>query len=138
VQYDYKLLLRSHVLGHDLAKKPIAEVNDGDISLLVKDLTEHKTRRGKLLSHRRINMVVARLRTIFATAHRRKLIADDPMPHVANLRESRPDVDPFDLAEAMRMIDAARGWERTVLSALIFTGMRPNEALAAILGFDRL
>ena len=60
-------------------KPPLAEVNDGDISRLIKDISERKSRRGKPLSPRRINMVIARLRTIFATAHRRKLIADDPM-----------------------------------------------------------
>jgi len=85
VHYDYKLLLNSHVHGHELARKPIAEVNDRVISLLVKDLTEHQTRRKKPLSPRRINMAIARLQTIFATGHRRKLIVDDPMPHVANL-----------------------------------------------------
>jgi integrase len=130
VHYDYKLLLKTRVHGHEVARKPIAEVNDGDVSLLIKDLTEHKTRRKKPLSPRRINMVIARLRTIFAAAHRRKLIADDPMPHVANLREPKHDVDPFDLAEALRIIDAAEGWERGFLSVLLFTGMRPNEALA--------
>ena len=97
VQYDYKLLLKSHVLGHAIAKKPLAEVNDGDVSRLVKDISERKNRRGKPLSPRRINMVIARLRTILATAHRRKLITDDPMQYVANLREPKSDVDPFDL-----------------------------------------
>ena len=101
--------------------KPLAEVNDGDISRLIKDISERKTRRGKPLSPRRINMVIARLRTIFATAHRRKLIADDPMKHVENLREPKSDVDPFDLDEALRIIEAARGWERAFLSVLLFT-----------------
>jgi integrase len=95
-----------------------------------KDLSERKTRRGNLLSARRVNMVIARLRTIFATAHWRKLMAVDPMPHIKNLREAKPDVDPFDLDESLRLIEAAHYWERTLLSVLLFTGMRPNEALA--------
>ncbi len=130
VLYDYRLLLKTHVYGHALAGKPLAEVNDGDISRLIKDISERKGRGGKALSPRRINMVIARLRTIFATAHRRKLIADDPMQYVANLREPKSHVDPFDLGEALRLIEAASGWERTFLTVLIFTGMRPNEALA--------
>lgn len=130
VQYDYKLLLQSHVYGHALASQPLAEVNDGDISRLIKDISERKVRGGKPLSPRRINMVIARLRTIFATAHRRKLITDDPMQYVTNLREPKSDVDPFDLGEALRIIEAAHGWERAFLTVLIFTGMRPNEALA--------
>jgi integrase len=130
VQYDYRLLLNTHVLGHGIAKRPIADVQDGDVSLFIKDISERRTRRGNLLSARRVNMVIARLRTIFATAHRRKLMAVDPMPHVKNLREAKPDVDPFDLDESLRLIEAAHYWERTLLSVLIFTGMRPNEALA--------
>jgi integrase len=130
VQYDYKLLLKSHVLGHAIAKRPIAEVNDGHVSLFIKDISQRKTRRGNLLSARRVNMVIARLRTIFATAHRRKLMAVDPMPHIKNLREAKPDVDPFDLGESLRLIKAARYWERSFLTVLLFTGMRPNEALA--------
>lgn len=54
-------------------------------------------------------MVIARLRTIFVTAKRRKLIADDPIRYVANLRELRPKVDPFDLKEARRLLKAAHG-----------------------------
>jgi integrase len=123
-------LLNTHVLGHGIAKRPIADVQDGDVSLFIKDISERRTRRGNLHSARRVNMVIARLRTIFATAHRRKLMAVDPMPHVKNLREAKPDVDPFDLDESLRLIEAAHYWERTLLSVLIFTGMRPNEALA--------
>jgi len=130
VHYDYNLLLKTHVLPHEIANKPLAEVNDGDIALLIKELSEHKTRRKKLLSPRRINMVIARLGTIFATAHRRKLIAEDPMPHVTNLREAKADVDPFELKEVLRILEAAHYWERTFLSVLLLTGMRPNEALA--------
>jgi len=75
-------------------------------------------------------MVIGRLRTIFATAHRRKLIPDDPMKYVKNLREPKSDVDPLDLDEALRILGAARGSDRAFLSGLLFAGLRPNEALA--------
>jgi integrase len=75
-------------------------------------------------------MVIGRLRTMFATVRRRKLITEDPMPYVPNLREPKPEVEPFDLGEARRLIDAARGWSRAFLTVLLFTGMRPNEVLA--------
>ena len=52
------------------------------------------------------------------------------MEYVDRLREPKPDVDPLDLAEALRIIDAAKGWERAFLTVLLFTGMRPGEALA--------
>ena len=52
------------------------------------------------------------------------------MKYVENLREPKSDVDPFDLDEALRIIEAARGSDRTFLSVLLFTGLRPDEALA--------
>ncbi len=123
VRYDYRLLLNSHLHRHALASKPLAEVDDGDISRVIKLISESKGRRGERLSPRRINMVIGRLRTIFATAHRRKLIADDPMKYVKNLREPKSDVDPFDLDEALRIVEAARDSDRAFLSVLLFTGV---------------
>ena len=75
-------------------------------------------------------MVIARLRSIFATAYRRKLVATDPMRHVANIREPRRDADPFDLEETRRIIEAAEGWERAFVTVLLYTGMRPGELIA--------
>jgi integrase len=75
-------------------------------------------------------MMIARLRTIFATAKRRKLIAEDPMIFIKNLREPKGDVDPFTLEEAERLIKSAAGQDRTLITILIFCGLRPNEALA--------
>jgi hypothetical protein len=56
-------------------------------------------------------MIIARLRTVFATAGRRKLIADDPMKYVDNLSEPKPDVDPLTLKEATACLRRLR--ERT-------------------------
>ena len=125
VIYDYGSLLKTHLLGHPLASMPI-----GDIMRLVSHLRAQPGYRGRPLSNRRVNMMIARLRTIFATARRRKLVADDPMPYVENLRERKSAVDPFDLNEARRIIEAAEGWERAFVTVLLFTGMRPSEVLA--------
>lgn len=123
----YRLLLKNHLLGYSIASKRLTDVTDGDVSGLVGALKE-KFDEGSGL--RAINMVIARLRTIFATAKRRKLILDDPMQYVLNLRQPKPDVDPFDLSESLALVDAAEGWERVFVGTLIFTGMRPNEVLA--------
>src|SRR5262249_42285519 len=84
----------------------------------------------KPLGPRSVNMLIARLRTIFATACDRGLIDANPMRRVKNLRESKPEVDPFDMAETLQLIEAAQGWERPFLSCLLFAGLRPNEAFA--------
>jgi len=73
-------------------------------------------------------MVIARLRTIFATALRRKLVADARMKYVDNLREPKPDVD---LSRSKRrLLATASGQDRYIITVLIFSGLRPNEALA--------
>jgi integrase len=123
----YRLLLKNHLLGYSIAGQRLADVTDGDVGGLVGALKE-KFDEGSGL--RTINMVIARLRTIFATAKRRKLVADDPMQYVRNLRQPKPEVDPFDLKEALALVDAAEGWERAFVATLVFTGMRPNEVFA--------
>ncbi len=60
------------------------------------------------------------------TAKRRKLIADDPMVFVQNLREAKADVDPFTLEEAQRLI----GQDRAIITVLVFCGLMPDGALA--------
>jgi integrase len=127
---DYSSLLKIHLLSHSLAQRPLDSIDDGHVMRLVNHVRAQAGYRGKPLSNRRVNMVIARLRTIFATAHRRKLISDNPMQYVENLREPKSEVDPFDLEEARRIVTAAQGWERAFLSVLLFTGLRPNEALA--------
>jgi integrase len=80
------------------------------------------------------------LRTIFSIAKRRKLILEDPMVFVKNLREAKGEVDPFTLEEAERLIDTANGQDRTIAAVLIFCGLRPNEAFAlrwCDIDFDR-
>jgi integrase len=123
----YRVMLKNHLLGLPIASKRIVEVDDGDVNLLIGVLQE---KFGEESGKRTINMVLSRLRSIFATAKLRKLIAEDPMKFVKNLRLSKPRVDPFDLQEALALVEAAEGWERTFIVVLIFTGMRPNEALA--------
>jgi integrase len=85
---------------------------------------------GRLIGPRRINMIIARLRTVFATAKRRKLIGEDPMAFVQNLREPKAEVDPFTLDEAERVVEAATGEDRAIVAVLIFCGLRPNAVLA--------
>jgi integrase len=75
-------------------------------------------------------MIIARLRTIFSIAKRRKLITEDSMPYIKNLREPKGEVDPFTLEEAERLIDTATGQDRAITTVLIFCGLRPNQAFA--------
>jgi integrase len=138
--YDYLTILRTHILPSPLCEKRLDAIDDGDIMRLIGNLRQKRTQNGTFVGDRRINMVIARLRTIFATALRRKLISDDPMKYVDNFREPKPDVDPLTLEEAERLLAAASGQDRALFTVLIFTGLRPNEALALSwndIDFDR-
>ncbi len=128
-QSHYRLQLKNHLLGFPIASRHVAEITDGDVTQLIAALQEQFAD-GAWSGTRTINMVIARLRSIFATAKRRKLVAADPMQYVRNLRQPKPDADPFDLGEALALVRASDDWERAFVSVLIFTGMRPNEALA--------
>jgi len=128
--YDYDRLIKALLLPAPLAQIPIDQIDDGDINRFLGELMKRKGLNGPQIGPRRINMMIARLRTIFSIAKRRKLIAEDPMSYIKNLREPKGDVDPFTLEEAERIIDRATGQDRTLLAVLIFCGLRPNEALA--------
>ncbi len=52
------------------------------------------------------------------------------MQFVENIREPKRGVDPFDLEETRQVIEAAEGWERSLVTVLLYTGMRPSEVLA--------
>lgn len=75
-----------------MAQKRIDEIHDGDIHLFMGELSRRKGLGGKPIGPRRINMMIARLRTMFAIAKRRKLVAEDPMIFVRNLREPKGEV----------------------------------------------
>jgi len=135
---DYGDQLRVHVFGHELARMPIRGIDDGDIKRLIADLKAKRLADGYDEGNtRRINTVLARLRTIFATAARRKgpdgrMIVDvDHMKFVENLRQARPEIDPLTLDEVNRILASATTPRfKNLLTVLVFTGVRPGEALA--------
>ncbi len=148
-RYDYDCLLKVHISPHAIAAMPLSTIDDGHLNRFIGDVRA-KTKLPKKIklkkrakqvqpappvppapiSARRVNMVIQRLRSIFKTAYRRRLIATDPMLFVENIREPTHDADPFDLDETRRIIEAAEGWERSFVTVLLYTGMRPGEALA--------
>src|ERR1700676_4497320 len=128
--YDHDRLIAALLLPAPLAQKPIDQIDDGDINRFLGELMKRKGLNGQLIRPRRINMMIARLRTVFKIAKHRKLISEDPMDYINNLREPKGDVDPFTLEEAERLIETATDQDRTLSTVLIFCGLRPNEAFA--------
>jgi integrase len=123
-------LIKALLLPAPIAQKQLAAIDDGDINRFLGELMKRKGLNGQPIGPRRINMMIARLRTILSIAKRRKLISEDPMIFVKNLREPKGDDDPFTLEEAERLIKTATGQDRARLTVLVLCGLRPNEALA--------
>ncbi len=121
--YSYERLLKAYILPSGFASRDIDKIDDGDIKRFIAELLV------KNLGPRSINIVTARLRTIFSTAKIRRFRADNPMDYVRNLRERKPEIDPFTMDEAQSLLGAAHDSERALVTVLIFAGLRPGEAL---------
>jgi len=78
-RYWYRVMLSAYLFSHPIAVRPISEISESGINAFVKDLLDRPTHSGRGLSARSVNAVLARLRTIFEVARRRKLFTDDPM-----------------------------------------------------------
>lgn len=125
----YASQIRSHLIPAAIAKLPINCIDDGHVHVFVAELCDRGIDAGL------VNKVICRLRGIFKTATARRigkepLVEVDPMPRVGNLRTDTPEADPFSAEEVRALLDATQGWERTLLFVLLYTGLRPNEALA--------
>jgi integrase len=82
------------------------------------------------MGQRRVNMALARMRTIFRLAEEEGLVTDNPARLVRSLREPRAAVDPFSPREAQALIQgASAGTERAFVATLLLAGLRPSEAL---------
>src|SRR5258708_2281452 len=97
--YDYDRLIKALLLPATLAQKPIDQIDDGDINRFLGELMKRKGLNGQLIGPRRINMMIARLRTIFSIAKRRKLIAEDPMSSVKTRANPKAKAVPSTRAE---------------------------------------
>jgi integrase len=99
--YDYGLLIKNQVAGSALGAVALNQARRSDIDNWLVELQEAG------VGPRRLNMALARLKTIFRLAEEEGLIADNPARLVRNLREPRAAVDPFTPAEAQALLAAA-------------------------------
>lgn len=119
----YEGMIRNHILARSIAGMPLSAVRKSDIELLIAGLQE-------VTGARQVNGVIARLKTIFSDAVDDEIIDKDPMLKIETVRQARVKIDPFTLDEAELIAATAEGWERPLVTVLIFAGLRPGEALA--------
>ncbi|HKD67750.1 MAG TPA: tyrosine-type recombinase/integrase [Candidatus Binataceae bacterium] len=122
--YDYGLLIKNQIASVALGALAVNEVSRRDIDRWMVELQESG------VGPRRLNMALARLRTIFRLAEEEGLTADSPARLVRSLREPRAAIDPFTGNERQALLRAALpGTERAFVATLMLAGMRPSEAL---------
>lgn len=127
---DYHAIIE-HYLVPALGGLRIDEIHDGHVRRLIKTLRER--RRGaedRRLSPRRINMVLARLRTILGTARARGYLDRHPMAGIRSLPEPRRESDPLSPAEIRRFLAACPAPARPFYRVAFGTGLRPSEQIA--------
>ncbi len=132
---DYSSIINKHIITDEIASKPMRDITERDIVGFLGRLKQKPAREGsdEKLSARRINMVLARLQTIFLTAARERLpdgtriVIDDPIAPDIKLREEKPEVEPFDSDEVSKLITSADGWFKNYLEIALGAGLRPNE-----------
>jgi len=123
--YDYLLLVRKYLVPPPLGTRWLDQVTHLELESWLLGLKQAG------LGPRRINMALARARSIFRLAEAQALIPRNPARLIRSLREPRATIDPFDRRECAELIGAARSpCERALLATLLGTGLRPSEALA--------
>src|SRR5579875_2698065 len=122
--YDYGLLVKKQIAGAALGAVAVDQVKRRDLERWIIELQE------KGCGPRRVNMALARIRTIFRMAEDEGLIVDNPARFVRSLREPRAAIDPFTARETQALLRAAApGVERAFVATLLLAGLRPSEAL---------
>jgi integrase len=122
--YDYALLIKNQIAASSIGALSIDRISRRDLDKWLLELQQ------KGAGARRVNMALARLKTVFRLAEEEGVIAHNPARLVRGLREPRAAVDPFSAREAQALLRAARpGTERAFVAVLLFAGLRPSEAL---------
>ena len=122
--YDYGLLIKKQIAGTALGSLALDQISRRELDRWMLEL------HGAGMGPRRVNMALARLKTIFRLAEEEGLIAENPVRLVRSLREPRAAIDPLTIRETDALLRAASpGIERAFLATLLLAGLRPSEAL---------
>ncbi|HUO05455.1 MAG TPA: tyrosine-type recombinase/integrase [Candidatus Binataceae bacterium] len=127
----YRLIIGKHVLPSALARLPLRNVNDGHIKTWVAGLLKKTNPQGRPLQAVTVNKIIARMRTMVTIAWKRGEIDGrvNPMELVDNLPMDGREPNPFSPEELLALFSACEGQQRALYTTLVFTGMRPSEAL---------
>jgi integrase len=111
-------------LKSEFGEKRLSHISESSILTYITKLNDDG------LSPRRINHIVALLKQILRTAHRRRIVRVDPCTDVKKLKEARAEIDPFSPEEIQKFLAVCPEWWRAYFLVAFWTGARPNELAA--------
>ena len=101
----------------------MGNVTEVDIENLIKDLKVN-------LSNKRINNILAPLKTLLKTAYRRKIITVNPIDGIGMLRVEKTEIRPLSMEDVRSFLVSVDSHFRDYFEVAFFTGMRPSEQIA--------
>ena len=129
---DYKSSLDVHIFPV-IGDRPIAEITHKDLDdLVTKKLADTRTGRKpgqEVISGKRINNILAPVKTIFKDAVKRGDIEKNPAALLGRVTEDKPEIAPLNFDEVAKFLNAVDPRYRAYFGVAFATGMRVNELI---------
>jgi integrase len=120
----YRSLFRSRLWPSPISRRPLNTISDRDVILWMGEMESQGVGTDRIAKARRA------LFSIFQTAVRRRLVEENPVRFTdPPKRDDDIEVNPFSADDARAVINVAEGRDKSLLTVLIGTGLRPGEAL---------
>ena len=120
---DYKMVIESKI-NPEFGSRRISLITESHLLRFITALQDQG------LSPRRINFTMGIFKAILRTAHRRRVIRNDPSASIRKLKTQEAEIDPLSPEEVERFLAACPPWWRPYFTAAFWTGARPNELIA--------
>ena len=114
---DYRGAMNFYILSH-FGNVPIQNIGFLDVEEFISELT---------CSHKRINNILVPMRAVFNFALRAGFIDKNPMELVANLKVSKPTINPLSMEDVNAFLECVHPYYKSFFVVAFFTGMRFGE-----------
>ena len=114
---DYRSIMNHHILPH-FGNMRIDKIAASDVDDFIAML---------ICSPKRINNILVPLRSLYKMAKKRKIVSENIMLDVDNLKTEQPDIFPLDPLEVKDFLDNVEHHYKPFFLVAFFTGMRFGE-----------
>ncbi len=117
---DYRSIMNHHILPY-FGNQVIVDITAADVDDFIGTLT---------CSPKRINNILVPVRSLFKMAKKRKLVTENVMLDVENLKTEQPDIFPLNQEEVSNFLDNVGVNYKSFFLVAFYTGMRFGEMAA--------